>query len=266
MAADDTNGVLKPATFTDAAGASATIERISWEPGTVKLKLSPHTGIAGHIVDFIAFDGTTSLSLNTDAAAVDAANESLSWSVPSQPWDDGDELMLRIREVRGTLPPTGGTPPGKAMFALFLLLGLLATLRRNGRRASVEMRDFDKRQYTNRDHTSNVGQPRQPAETAAQKQPAHRLHPARPPRPRRKRPRQPRTSGLRNTVAHVGADDGYKDRIMLRDFGHTLGLHEFYADTTMDHTMDNLNAVMNTCYCEPQAYDIVALMALYQSR
>ena len=53
---------------------------------------------------------------------------------------------------------------------------------------------------------------------------------------------------------------------MLRDFGHTLGLHEFYADTTMDHTMDNLNAVMNTCYCEPQAYDIVALMALYQSR
>ena len=134
VAADDTNGVLKPATFTDADGASATVERIAWEPGTgsesgtVKLKLSPQTVIAAHIVDFIALDGTTSLSLNPHDATLDAANETLSWSVPSQPWHDGDELMLRIREVRGELPPTGGTPPGKAMLALFLLLGLLATL------------------------------------------------------------------------------------------------------------------------------------------
>ena len=63
VAADDANGVLKPASFTDATGATAAIQRITWEAGAVKLKLTPHTGIADHIVDFIALDGTVSLSL-----------------------------------------------------------------------------------------------------------------------------------------------------------------------------------------------------------
>ena len=108
VAADSANGVLKPATFTDAGGASSTIERIAWEApatgsgqaGTVKLRVSPHDGIAGHVVDFIELDGTVSLSLNADEATADAANDTLSWEVASQPWEDGDTLMLRIREVR----------------------------------------------------------------------------------------------------------------------------------------------------------------------
>ncbi len=92
VAADSTNGVLDPATFTDANGASATIERIAWEPGTgesgtVKVKLSPHNGIAGHTVNFIALDAT-----------VDATTGTLSWTVTSQPWQSGDKLMLRVRE------------------------------------------------------------------------------------------------------------------------------------------------------------------------
>ena len=99
VAADDANGVLKPATFTGADGASATIERIEWESGTVKLEVSPHTVVAGHAVDFIELDGSVSLSLHADQATVDAANDTLSWSVASQPWDDGDELMVRVREV-----------------------------------------------------------------------------------------------------------------------------------------------------------------------
>ena len=107
VAADDTNGVLKPASFTDADGASATVERIEWESGTVKIEVSPHTGVAGHVVDFIELDGTASLSLNADDATVDAANDTLSWSVPSQPWDDGDELMVR---VRGAWISTSSTP------------------------------------------------------------------------------------------------------------------------------------------------------------
>ena len=97
VAADGTNGVLKSATFTDGDGASATIERIAWESGTVKLEVSPHTSLSGHVLDFIELDGTVSLSLNADQATVDAANDTLSWSVGSQPWDDGDELMLRVR-------------------------------------------------------------------------------------------------------------------------------------------------------------------------
>ena len=96
VAADGTNGVLKPATFTDGDGASATIERIAWESGTVKLEVSPHTGLSDHVLDFIELDGTVSLSLNADQATVDAANDTLSWSVASRPWEDGDELMVRL--------------------------------------------------------------------------------------------------------------------------------------------------------------------------
>jgi len=105
VGADGSNGVLKPASFTDANGASATIESISYEPaagsgqtGTVKLEVDPHTGLANHVVDFIELDGSVSLSLNVADATVDSANDTLSWSVSSSPWEDGDKLMVRIRE------------------------------------------------------------------------------------------------------------------------------------------------------------------------
>ena len=100
VAADGTNGVLKPASFTGTDDASATIERIEWESGTVELEVSPHTVVAGHAVDFIELDGSVSLSLHADDATVDAANDTLSWSVASQPWEDGDELMVRVRKTR----------------------------------------------------------------------------------------------------------------------------------------------------------------------
>ena len=103
VAADDSNGVLKPAAFTDANGASATLERIAWEPGTggsgtVKLQVNPPTGLTDQEVNFIALDGSVSLSLQVANATVDAANRTLSWAVGSQPWRSGDLLMLRIRE------------------------------------------------------------------------------------------------------------------------------------------------------------------------
>ena len=132
VAADDTNGVLKPATFTDTDGTSATIERIAWEPGTVKLELDPHTGIAGHILDFFALDGSVPLSLNVADATADAANDTLSWAVASQPWEDGDELMLRVREVpdcsNGTVVPNPADNPGLKRDCV-TLLGLKDTLR-----------------------------------------------------------------------------------------------------------------------------------------
>ncbi len=102
VAADSANGTLKPATFTGANGATTTIERIAWEAsagesGTVKLELSPHNGITGHVVDFIALDGSVPLSLSVADATVDAASDTLSWTVAPQPWRNGDKLMLRIR-------------------------------------------------------------------------------------------------------------------------------------------------------------------------
>ena len=98
VAADADDGVLKPRNFTGAYGQAATIQRIEWQAGTAKLKVSPHTAIAGHILEFIELDGTVSLSLDVADATVDAATNRLSWSVSEQPWEDGDKLMVRIRE------------------------------------------------------------------------------------------------------------------------------------------------------------------------
>ena len=103
--ADATNGVLEPTSFTDTNDASATLQSLAYElptgsgSGTVKLQVDPHTGLGGHRLDFIELDGSVSLSLEVDSATVDTANGTLSWPVSSQPWDDGDRLMLRIAEV-----------------------------------------------------------------------------------------------------------------------------------------------------------------------
>ena len=99
VAADSSNGQLEPTAFTDANSASASLQRIEWASDTVKVKVSPHTGLVGHRLDFIELDGSVSLSLQADDATVDAANTTLSWTVTEQPWHDGDLLMLRIKEV-----------------------------------------------------------------------------------------------------------------------------------------------------------------------
>ncbi len=104
VGADDTNGVLKPASFTDANDASATLQRIAWEPGTgdsgtVKVEVNPNNVLTGQLLDFIELDGTVSLSLNAADATLDSMNDSLNWAVESQPWHDGDLLMVRIRRA-----------------------------------------------------------------------------------------------------------------------------------------------------------------------
>ena len=150
IAADDTNGVLKPASFTGADGSSATIERISYEPpssgsgraGTVKLAITagsdPDDLLGERLLDFIELDGTVSLSLYVAAATVDTANDTLSWTASSQPWEDGDKLMVRIRRAppscsSGTAVPSPGNNPGlvadcKTLLALKSTLAGTATL------------------------------------------------------------------------------------------------------------------------------------------
>ena len=97
VGADSTNGVLKPSAFTDYGGATTTIGSLEWKSGTVKMNVSPHTALDGQALDFIELDGTVSLSLDAADATIDSANNTLSWTVASQPWEDGDTLMLRIR-------------------------------------------------------------------------------------------------------------------------------------------------------------------------
>ena len=98
IAADSSNGLLEPASFFEPNGGSATIHRIAYDSSGVTMIITPHTAINGHTLDFIALDGSVSLSLHTDDATVNAANSTLSWSVSEQPWEDGDQLMLRLRE------------------------------------------------------------------------------------------------------------------------------------------------------------------------
>ena len=115
VAADGSNGVLKPASFTDTDGAPATVESISYEPlspgsepapgsnrgqaGRVRVKVVPWSIMSGQILDFIGLDGAVSLSLNVANSTVDDATDTLTWSVSSQPWEDGDMLMVRIRRA-----------------------------------------------------------------------------------------------------------------------------------------------------------------------
>ena len=117
VAANSTNGVLSPASFTGADGATSTISSLAWEPsstsseavagsngGQVKLEFTtvsdPDDVIGDHMLDFIELDGSVSLSLEVFDATVGAepASNTLSWAVSSQPWENGDKLMIRIRK------------------------------------------------------------------------------------------------------------------------------------------------------------------------
>ena len=94
VGADGTNGVLKPAAFT-VGGASATITSLKWESGTVTMALNPSASLAGHAIDFIALDGSVTTTLSFDDAT-QGGGGALTWSVPNQPWNAGDLLMLRV--------------------------------------------------------------------------------------------------------------------------------------------------------------------------
>ena len=97
----DGDGVLAPNTFTTATGQNVTISLVSYElQSRVRIVVEPLSALADHLIDIIELDGTVSLSLDVEDAAVDSANDTLSWSVSSQPWEDGDKLMVRIRDAR----------------------------------------------------------------------------------------------------------------------------------------------------------------------
>ena len=122
VSADGSNGVLSPASF-DNGGVSTTLESLGWESGTVKLKLDPHDGLEGQVLDFIEMDGTVSLSLEVADATVDSANKTLSWSVATQPWESGDQLMLRLYD--GSAVSCSGQGPRQMQPAPLVNLGQL---------------------------------------------------------------------------------------------------------------------------------------------
>ena len=83
-----------------ATTATTTVGTIRYEANTVKATLTPT--VTNHILDFIALDGSVTLSLDvTDATTTDGV---LSWTVTPAPWSAGDKLMLRIRSPRPSGP------------------------------------------------------------------------------------------------------------------------------------------------------------------
>ena len=70
VGADASNGVLSPADFT-ISGKSVSLSGLKWEGSQVTLATSPHKPLTGHLLDFIALDGTVALTL--DAATADSA-------------------------------------------------------------------------------------------------------------------------------------------------------------------------------------------------
>ena len=111
VGAGGSNGVLKPASFTK-EGISISIERIEWADRQVKMRLSPHSRLTGHHIDFIALHSSLALRLDfDDATEVDEGGaRALSWGVCIQPWQDGDLLMLRISKSEDDLIGATNSP------------------------------------------------------------------------------------------------------------------------------------------------------------
>ncbi len=109
VGADATNGQLKPVEFDVEGGGTRSISSIEWEDGEVTMVLSPSAPSDGYDLDFIGLDGNVTLSLLGAEATVSGGT--ITWDVATQPWNDGDLLMLRMRTAARAQPPTPSTAP-----------------------------------------------------------------------------------------------------------------------------------------------------------
>ncbi len=94
VGADATIGQLKPVEFDVEGGGTKSISSIEWEDGEVRMVLSPSAPSDGYDLDFIGLDGDVSLRLLGSEATVSGGT--ITWEVATQPWNDGDLLMLRM--------------------------------------------------------------------------------------------------------------------------------------------------------------------------
>ena len=97
-------------TFT-AGSTSTSISGLKWDNSSVTLTLSSYASLSGYELDFIDLDGTVSTSLAISDATEDSTAGTLTWSVPTQPWQVGDQLMLRIRETDAAPAPMATPEP-----------------------------------------------------------------------------------------------------------------------------------------------------------
>ena len=88
---------VSPVEFT-VGGVTTEITGLEWSNDKVVLTLGTHVSLSGYVLDFIDQDGSVALSFFTNSATVDSTAGTYSWPMTSQPWENGDQLMLRIRE------------------------------------------------------------------------------------------------------------------------------------------------------------------------
>ena len=98
VGATGSSGVIDSDEFT-VGSDDVEIDRLEWRSGSVVLELDDYVSLSGQALDFIELDGSISTSLDFADGLVNEAVGMWSWSVDSQPWEDGDLLMVRIRET-----------------------------------------------------------------------------------------------------------------------------------------------------------------------
>ena len=88
-----------PTVTGSAIGGTSTLGQIKWEAGQVAGTLNRDVTV--HALDFIRLDGTVEVLLKS----ADATRNGIiwTWTMSSQPWQDGDKLMVRLYELTDAL-------------------------------------------------------------------------------------------------------------------------------------------------------------------
>ena len=92
-----TTGVLEPAGFS-MRGRDINLTGLEWRNGQVVLSFDRTVQLSDGL-SFIETDGTAGLYLSQYDATEDLRARTVTWDVSEQPWESGDELMLRIGPI-----------------------------------------------------------------------------------------------------------------------------------------------------------------------
>ncbi len=96
--ATGSSGEIDPDEFT-VSGDDYEIESLIWRNSSVILTLDDHVSLSGYSLDFLELDGSIDTTLDVSEATVNQTAATWTWSVTGAPWEDGAQLMLRIREA-----------------------------------------------------------------------------------------------------------------------------------------------------------------------
>ena len=89
-------GVLKPTTFS-VSGTDTAFASLTWKEEVVTLELEQFVALTDHALDFIDIDGSVSLTLSFGEATAAEDSGIFTWTIAESPWQEGDQLLLRLR-------------------------------------------------------------------------------------------------------------------------------------------------------------------------